>query len=89
MPTVDARPQARQWIATYNSADACLTYSDWAGEVLKNQSGGSINYLGSAPPSAHPAYKPIEDKEGLKKSLGLEPDCKIIGTVMRNQRRKL
>lgn len=89
MPTVDATPQARQWIATYNSADACLTYSDWAGEVLKNQSGGSINYLGSAPPSAHPAYKPIENKEELKKSLGLEPDCKIIGTVMRNQRRKL
>jgi len=89
MPTVDARPQARQWIATYNSADACLTYSDWAGEVLKNQSGGSINYLGSSPPSAHPAYKPIRDKEELKKSLGLNPSSKIIGTVMRNQRRKL
>ena len=28
MPTVDARPQARQWVATYQSADACLTYSD-------------------------------------------------------------
>lgn len=89
MPTVDARPQARQWIATYNSADACLTYSDWAGSVLTDQSGGSINYLGSAPPSAHPAYQPIENKKELKKSLGLDPDCKIIGTVMRNQRRKL
>jgi len=89
MPTVDARPQARQWIATYNSADACLTYSDWAGEVLNKQSGKSINYLGSAPPSAHPAYQPITDKVQLKKSLGLDPNCKIIGTVMRNQRRKL
>ena len=28
MPTVDARPQARQWVATYAGADACLTYSD-------------------------------------------------------------
>ena len=89
MPTVDARPQARQWIATYQSADACFTYSDWAGEVLKDQSGGKINYLGSAPPSAHPAYKTIEDKATHKKNLGIDPKYKIIGTVMRNQRRKL
>ena len=89
MPTVDARPQARQWIATYQSADACLTYSDWAGEVLKEQTGGRINYLGSSPPSAHPAYKPIEDKANLRSYYGIDPDAKIIGTVMRNQRRKL
>jgi glycosyltransferase involved in cell wall biosynthesis len=89
MPTVDARPQARQWIATYQSADACLTYSDWAGEVLKNQSGNKIKYLGSAPPSAHKAYQPLEDKENIKIQLGIKPNTKIIGTVMRNQRRKL
>ena len=89
MPTVDARPQARQWVASYNSADACLTYSDWAGTVLEDQSGGKINYLGSAPPSAHPAYNPVEDRKMHKKQFGLDPDCKILGTVMRNQRRKL
>lgn len=89
MPTVDARPQARQWISTYASADACFTYSDWAGGVLEDQSGGKINYLGSAPPSAHPAYKPLGDKGSIRESLGINPDCKIIGTVMRNQRRKL
>lgn len=89
MPTVDARPQARQWIATYQSADACFTYSDWAGKIIQDQSGGKINYLGSSPPSAHPAYKPIEDKDGLRSNWGIDPDYKIIGTVMRNQRRKL
>ena len=89
MPTVDARPQARQWIATYQSADACFTYSDWAGGVLQDQSGGKINYLGSAPPSAHAAYKPIPDKNSHKKALGIDPKYQIIGTVMRNQRRKL
>lgn len=89
MPTVDAYPQARQWIATYQSADACFTYSDWAGEVLKKQSGGKINYLGSSPPSAHPSYKPIDDKISLKMSFNIDVDKKIIGTVMRNQRRKL
>ncbi len=89
MPTVDAAPQARQWIATYQTADACLTYSDWAGEVLEKQSGGKINYLGSSPPSAHPAYAPHENKDGLRESLGMKADWKIVGTVMRNQRRKL
>jgi glycosyltransferase involved in cell wall biosynthesis len=89
MPTVDAAPQARQWIATYKSADACFTYSDWAGEVLKSQSGGLINYLGSAPPSAHPAYQPIQNTDGLREYFNIDPETKIIGTVMRNQRRKL
>ena len=89
MPTVDAKPQARQWVATYQSADACLTYSDWAGQILCEQSGNKINYLGSAPPSAHPAYKPVKDKDAHKKEFGIDPEYKIIGTVMRNQRRKL
>ena len=89
MPTVDARPQARQWIATYQSADVCLTYSDWAGGILKDQSGDKINYIGSAPPSAHPAYNPVEDKHAHKIRYGIDPEYKIIGTVMRNQRRKL
>jgi glycosyltransferase involved in cell wall biosynthesis len=88
MPTVDARPQARQWIATYASADACLSYSNWAGEVLKDQSGGKINYIGSAPPSAHPAYEP-KDGLAIRKMFDIDPNKKIIGTVMRNQRRKL
>ena len=89
MPTVDARPQARQWMATYQSADACITYSEWAGDVLKAQSGGNINYLGISPPSAHPAYQSIDNKEALRQSYGIDPDLKIVGTVMRNQRRKL
>ena len=89
MPTVDARPQARQWISTYAGADAVLTYSDWAGGVLKDQSGDKIKYWGSAPPSAHPAYKPVEDKAAHKLGYGIDPSYKIIGTVMRNQRRKL
>ena len=88
MPTVDARPQARQWVSTYQSADACLTYSDWAGGILEDQSGGKINYIGSSPPSAHAAYQP-KDKAELRNKYGIDPSAKIIGTVMRNQRRKL
>lgn len=88
MPTVDAAPQARQWISTYSSADAVLSYSEWSGEVMQEQSGGKINYVGTAPPSANPAYQPL-DKNLCRESLGLDKDLNIIGTVMRNQRRKL
>lgn len=89
MPTVDAAPQSKEWIHSYSTADACLSYSNWSGDVLKKQSGNKINYIGTASPSAHLAYQPIENKAGLKSSLGINPETKIIGTVMRNQRRKL
>lgn len=89
MPTVDARPQARQWMGTYEGADAVLTYSDWAGKVLLDQGLTPTKYHGSAPPSAHPAYAPVADKRAHKQQWGLDPDSRIVGTVMRNQRRKL
>ena len=89
MPTVDAEGQNEQWLATYANADAVFTYSDFAVEALERESGGSIKCLGSAPPSADAVYRPAEDKDEHKKRLGLKPETKIVGTVMRNQRRKL
>lgn len=88
MPTVDATPQAREWISAYANADACFSYSDWSGKILEQQSGGKVKYLGSAPPSASQEYQPM-DKQEMKSQHGIDPNVKIIGTVMRNQRRKL
>jgi len=89
MPTVDAAPQNEQWIATFANADGVFNYSDWGYEVLQNESNNTIKCLGSAPPSADSAYKPIEDKAQHKINMGFDPETKFIGTVMRNQRRKL
>lgn len=89
MPTVDAYPQSRQWIASYAQCDACFTYSNWAGQILTEQSGGKIKWRGSAPPCAGSEFQPIWDKDSHKQSYGIDPNFKIIGTVMRNQRRKL
>jgi glycosyltransferase involved in cell wall biosynthesis len=88
MPTVDAYPQNKQWIASHAECDAIFTYSDWAIDVLKEQSGGKINPLCSLPAGADITYTPVENKIEHKKKYGLE-NHKIIGTVMRNQRRKL
>ena len=89
MPTVDASPQNEQWIATFASADGVFNYSDWGREVLQNESNNTVKCLGTAPPSANAAYTPIEDKIQHKINMGLDPEIKFIGTVMRNQRRKL
>ena len=89
MPTVDASPQNEQWLATYGSADAAFNYSDWGYEVLKKEGGGTINCLGSAPPSSDAAYIPVANRRMHKGRMGLNPECKIVGTIMRNQRRKL
>ncbi len=89
MPTVDAYPQNEQWLSTYKNADAILTYTDWSGKVLQQQTGNEINWCGSASPSASDEYQPVSNRDELKASLGLGQDIKIVGTVMRNQRRKL
>lgn len=87
MPTVDAYPQNEEWISSYATADAVFTYQNWSKDVLDFESGGKVRTVGAACPAADAAFQPM-DREAIKKSVGLE-NFKIIGTVMRNQRRKL
>lgn len=87
MPTCDAVPQMDQWVDSYRSADAVFTYTDWAADVL---SGYGVNVVGSAPPGADTeVFRPVADRAAHKASQGLPPDCYIVGTVNRNQPRKL
>jgi glycosyltransferase involved in cell wall biosynthesis len=88
MPAIDGFPQNRQWIADYAKADALTSYTDWGCEVLHSQSGGQLNILGSTPPAADEIFNPVKDKAAHKAKFGLE-NMTIIGTVMRNQKRKL
>lgn len=89
MPTVDAAPQNEQWLSTYCSAEAVLTYQDWSGKVLQDETGGLAKWRGSASPAADDCFVPMANKQELKSILGLGPDVNVVGTVMRNQRRKL
>ena len=88
MPTVDASPQNHQWINTYNSADSVFSYSEFGRDVMLNQC-NEINFIDVASPAASSTYYQTEDKRAHKESLGVSPDSIIIGTVMRNQKRKL
>ena len=90
MPTVDSAPQQEPWIDTYIDADAVFTYSDWGANVIKQQSNNKINWINTARPGVDlNIFKPLEDIESIKQSLGLPNDSIIIGSVMRNQKRKL
>lgn len=92
MPTVDSAPQQQTWLDTYESADAIFTYSDFGARTLKQQTNNNINYVDTVSPGIDlNTFFPesIENRNNLKKSIGLPEDAIIIGSVMRNQKRKL
>lgn len=90
MPPVDAVPLADQWVSTYAEADAVFAYTDWGLEVLKNQSGGRIKTVCSAPPGADTdVFHPVSDRKAFQRTMGLPEGAVVIGTTMRAQKRKL
>ena len=90
MPTVDAYPQDAAWLSDYSRADAVLTYTNFGARTLTRQAGNSIKQVGVASPGIDTTtFFPAKDKAAHKKSMGFSPDKMIIGTVIRNQKRKL
>ena len=88
MPTVDAMPQNQEWIDMFSNAEYILTYSNWAKGIIEKQAGNTVNTVGVASPSAATCFMPMERKQ-IRNEFGIRDDVYIIGTVMRNQRRKL
>lgn len=90
MPTVDSEPQQEEWIDTFIHADAIFTYSDFGRDVLAKQSNNNINYIDTTSPGVDlKTFRPLPNKEEIKLSLGIDPKSFIVGSVMRNQKRKL
>ena len=91
MPTVDSFPQKEEWLDTFIDADAIFTYSDWARDVLHNQTCGAIKYVATTSPGVDLDKFNIvlPNTFDTKRALRIDPDYTIIGTVMRNQKRKL
>lgn len=90
MPTVDSAPQKLEWRYTFANADMVVPYTEWAKKTLANECGHHIQlfdkcaYAGINPNE----FFPLENKKEHKiKYFG--KDLTIIGTVMRNQKRKL
>ena len=70
MPTVDAEPQADQWVNTYASADSVFAYSEFGRDVLLNQC-DKINFVDVASPAANQCFAPAPSKSEHKVSMGV------------------
>ena len=88
MPTCDSSPQKQEWMEWFSKADAILAYSEFGVETLREESGDTLNILGTASPAIDERYM-VKDKLEVRNRLGLDPEWNIVGTVMRNQVRKL
>jgi len=96
MPCIDSTPQRQEWLKMYETADYLLGYSDFAVNVMMEQSpkiktGGSKKLY---PMPARPGvdintFKPPADKGELRHKWRLNPDIPLVVTCMRNQQRKL
>jgi glycosyltransferase involved in cell wall biosynthesis len=90
MPTVDSEPQQEQWLSTYLNADSVLTYSEYGRDVLRKETNNRIKFIDVASPGANfQTFKPVSNKAAHKDGFEIRSDTNIVGTVMRNQARKL
>lgn len=90
MPTIDSAPQQEEWLSTYMDADTLFTYSEYGRDVLAKEAGGGLTVTDICPPGADPVkFFPAPDKDAHRRASGFLDDIFIIGTVMRNQKRKL
>lgn len=90
MPTIDGEPQRELWLDSYKQCDQILTYSEYGMNLLKKTARPGTNLITIASPGADlEIFKPPENKKDHKSKLGIDPNSLIVGTVMRNQKRKL
>lgn len=90
MPTVDSAPQQEEWIDTFLHADAVFTYSDFGRDTLLEQSNNKINYIATTSPGVSlDTFKPLANRNNIRESFGLNNNQIILGSIMRNQKRKL
>jgi glycosyltransferase involved in cell wall biosynthesis len=90
MPTIDGEPQRDLWLDSYRQCDGILTYSEYGMDLLKKTGRNGTKLITIASPGADlEVFKPPDNKREHKARLGIDPNSLIVGTVMRNQKRKL
>ncbi len=90
MPTIDGIPQKELWLDAYKICDKVMTYSKWGYNVLKKDGRKETPLITVASPGVDTnVFKPVDNKQEHKQKLGIDPKSLIVGTIMRNQRRKL
>ncbi len=90
MPTVDSNPQRIEWLADFATAQGVFGYCQYGVDVLKEEGRGLIKVRGCASPGANlGVFNPVDDKRAHRRALNIPEDWFIVGSIMRNQKRKL
>lgn len=89
MPTIDSYPQQESWLNTFIDADAIFTYSDWAKDILIQQTSNRIHYIDTVSPGIDTNVFLPKNKSECRQKLGIPDHIFLVGSVMRNQKRKL
>ena len=98
MACVDSYPQKWEWLRDFGQTDTLLAYSFFGKRVLEEQSRCHIaRNVGLKPLNIEMVcqpgidtniYKPV-DRDKVREQLGIPKEFRFVGTVMRNQKRKL
>lgn len=84
MPAMDSIPQKIDWLTTFKTADILVPYTEWAKTYLSSFK----NLWHQTTPAGIDTsiYKPSKNR---KTEFGIPENSFVVGSVMRNQRRKL
>lgn len=85
-PTVDSAPYKKEWLDDYRKSEIICTYSNYGKRVMEREKIKVSEVL--SPGVNLDIFKPL-DKQQLRKDWGVNKNLLVIGTVMRNQKRKL
>ena len=90
-PTVDSLPQQLNWLQTFSTADTVCAHTDWAVDHMRDDVGHNIPAATSVSDSVDTdVFRPIEYSNNVNRAQHFVPDdAWIVGSVMRNQKRKL
>ena len=90
-PTVDSLPQQLSWLQTFSTADTVCAHTDWAVDHMRDDVGHNISTGTSVSDSVDTeVFRPIHYSSHLNRAQHFVPkDAYIVGSVMRNQKRKL
>lgn len=87
-PPVDSAPQSNDFLGLYYSADDIVPYTDYGYQVISSEAPGTNLRPPIYPGISDDVFKPMSSNL-CREKYGLPTDKKIIGTVMRNQIRKM
>jgi glycosyltransferase involved in cell wall biosynthesis len=87
VPTVDSAPYKKEWITdTFGKSEIICTYSNYGKRIMEMEKLSVADVL--SPGVDLEVFRPM-DRNTVRGDWGIKKDINIIGTVMRNQKRKL